>query len=87
MKNTFKERVLDIVRGIPKGKTMTYGEVAALAGSPRAFRVVGSIMKENYDKNIPCHRVVTASGGIGQYNRGGENKKRELLIKEGVIKK
>lgn len=83
---TFKEKVLEIVRGIPKGKVMTYREVATRAGSPRAFRVVGSIMKKNYDKNIPCHRVIRSDGKVGEYNRGGEQAKIKILKKEGAIK-
>lgn len=81
---SFREKVLDIVRKIPKGKTMTYKEVADGAGSPRASRTVGSIMKANYDKTVPCHRVVRSDGRIGDYNRGGEKAKKTLLRKEGV---
>lgn len=81
---TFRERVLHIVADIPEGETMTYGEVAALAGSPGAYRAVGSIMKSNYDPSIPCHRVIKADGTLGQYNRG-EDRKAELLHNEGAI--
>lgn len=82
---TFKEKVLDIVRKIPKGKVMTYKEVAKKAGSENASRAVGSILKANYDKNIPCHRVIRSDGAIGEYNRGSENKIK-LLRLEGAIK-
>ncbi len=81
---TFTERVLEIVRNIPKGKTMTYGEVAALAGSPNAYRAVGSVMKHNYDPSIPCHRVIKADGTLGEYNRGAR-KKEALLRQEGAL--
>ena len=81
----FADKVKEIVRQIPKGQTMTYGEVAAFAGSPGAARAVGSIMKSNYDPTIPCHRVVRSDGKVGEYNRGGTSKKLELLIKEGAI--
>lgn len=81
----FSDKVKEVVRQIPKGQTMSYGEVAAFAGSPGAARVVGSIMKNNYDPTIPCHRVVRSDGTVGEYNRGGTNKKLELLIKEGAI--
>jgi O-6-methylguanine DNA methyltransferase len=81
---TFKQRVQEIVREIPKGKTMSYGEVAKYAGSPGASRAVGSIMKANYDKTVPCHRVICADGKVGEYNRGGPSKKLALLKKEGV---
>jgi O-6-methylguanine DNA methyltransferase len=70
------------VRKIPKGKTMTYGEVARRAGHPGAARAVGAIMSHNYDPKIPCHRVVRQDGGVGDYNRGGPSRKMELLMEE-----
>ncbi|MES2930210.1 MAG: MGMT family protein [Patescibacteria group bacterium] len=86
MKKTFAEKVRDIVRKIPRGNTMTYKEVAIKAGSPSAARAVGSIMKANYDADIPCHRVIRSDGVIGDYNRGGSVKKTALLKKEGALK-
>ena len=80
----FKERVRSVVRHIKKGSVLTYGEVASLAGNPGAARAVGTIMKNNYDKIVPCHRVVRADGVIGEYNRGGSTVKMRLLKKEGV---
>lgn len=81
---TFKEKVFKVVAKIPKGKTLTYGEVAELAGSPGAFRAVGNIMSKNWDPKIPCHRVVRADGNPGGYNRGRRNKVKRLK-KEGAI--
>lgn len=81
----FTDKVREVVKNIPKGKTLTYKEVAKKTGSPKAFRVVGSIMKANFDKSIPCHRVVRSDGKVGQYNRGGERAKKLLLQKEGAI--
>jgi O-6-methylguanine DNA methyltransferase len=81
----FKSKVLDVVRKIPRGQTMTYGEVASLAGSTGAARAVGSIMKQNYDPSVPCHRVVRSDGSVGEYNRGEKNK-IALLQSEGAIK-
>lgn len=83
MKN-FTEKVLEVVRNIPKGKTMSYGEVAKKAGSPGASRAVGSIMKANHDKTVPCHRVIKSDGSVGAYNRGGPTAKLKLLKKEGA---
>lgn len=83
---TFTERVKNIVAKIPKGKTMTYKEVARRAGSPNASRAVGSIMKANFDESIPCHRVIRSDGKIGDYNRGGFTGKLRKLIAEGAIK-
>ena len=80
---TFKERVLAVVKAIPKGNALTYKEVAAKAGSPRASRAVGSILKSNYDPAIPCHRVIRSDGRAGEYNRGAE-RKVALVRSEGV---
>lgn len=78
----FTEKVLHTVSNIPKGKTLSYKQVATLVGSPNACRAVGSIMKKNFDRNVPCHRVICSDGSIGGYNIGIENK-RKILIKEG----
>lgn len=83
---TFTEKVRDVVRKIPKGKTMTYKEVATKAGNPGGARVVGSVMKANYDPEIPCHRVIRSDGKVGCYNRGGPEVKLKLLKEEGAIK-
>ena len=77
---TFKEKVFAIVRRIPKGRTLTYREVAKRAGRARAYRAVGNIISTNYDPLIPCHRVIRSDGRVGGYNRGVENKIR--LLKE-----
>lgn len=83
---SFQEKVLQVVSKIPKGKTKTYQEVARLAGSPKAFRAVGSIMAHNFRKDVPCHRVIKSDGTFGNYNRGGTKAKIALLRKEGAIK-
>ena len=82
---TFTEKVRAIVAKIPKGKSMTYKEVATKAGNPKAARGVGAIMRSNYNRDIPCHRVVKSDGTLGSYNRGGTNRKREMLIEEGAL--
>ena len=82
---TFKEKVLRIVSKIPKGKVLTYKQVAEKAGNKKAARAVGSYMKQNYDSQIPCHRVIRSDGKIGQYNRGGTDAKIALLKKEGAL--
>ena len=81
----FAVKVRAVVSKIPKGKTMTYGEVAKRAGRPGASRAVGYIMSMNYDNAIPCHRVVRADGKVGDYNRGGAFRKLKLLQEEGAI--
>lgn len=79
----FQRQVLAVVQAIPAGSTLSYQQVAARAGSPRAYRAVGSILKQNFRPDVPCHRVICADGSLGQYNRGVE-RKRELLIAEGA---
>ncbi len=81
----FSDRVREVVRQIPKGETRSYKEVAYAAGRPGAARAVGTIMKNNYDPTVPCHRVVRSDGKIGDYNRGGAEKKRALLRAEGAL--
>lgn len=81
---TFTERVLAIVEKIPRGKTMTYQDVARKAGNLKASRVVGSIMRKNFRPEIPCHRVIRSDGKIGDYNRGGSSAKLKLLQEEGA---
>jgi O-6-methylguanine DNA methyltransferase len=81
---TFADKVRDIVRKIPKGKTMTYKEVATKAGNSNAARAVGAVMRTNYDPSIPCHRVIASDGSMRGYNRGGVERKKEILFDEGV---
>ncbi|MBY0473027.1 MGMT family protein [Patescibacteria group bacterium] len=82
----FAKKVRALVSTIPKGKTMTYGQVAAKAGKPGAARAVGYIMSMNYDPKVPCHRVIRADGKVGDYNRGGAMRKMKLLKEEGALK-
>lgn len=81
--NNFSEKVYRIVKKIPKGKVLTYKEVAKRAGKPKSYRAVGNILNKNYDLEIPCHRVIRSDGKIGGYNRGVVNK-RKILKKEGI---
>lgn len=79
----FRAKVLGAVRRIPPGRVATYGDIAALAGSPRAHRAVGNIMRECRDPGMPCHRVIGAAGALGGYG-GNLQIKRELLRAEGI---
>lgn len=79
----FRARVLAAVRRIPRGSVATYGDIAELAGAPRAARAVGNVMRGCGDPSVPCHRVIAAAGGIGGF--GGElERKRQLLRAEGL---
>lgn len=81
----FFRRVLEATARIPFGSVSTYGVVARRAGSPRAARAAGNALHENpVPIVVPCHRVVPASGGIGQYG-GEEWRKAWLLRLEGAI--
>ena len=84
----FRRTVLEtLVREVGWGETVSYGELAEMAGRPRAARAVGTAMRSNpLPFVIPCHRVVAAGGRIGGYG-GGRNAvalKRRLLEREGV---
>ncbi len=81
----FAARVYAVAAKIPKGKTMTYAEVARAAGSPRAYRAVGNILSKNYNPKIPCHRVVRSDGQAGGYNRGGWTGKEKKLRSEDAL--
>src|SRR5256885_2792737 len=80
----FLRRVLTVVRRIPPGRVATYGDVAAMAGSPRAARAVGHIMRTCGRADVPCHRVIAAGGRLGGYG-GREMLKRALLTAEGIV--
>ena len=77
MKN-FKNKVLETVAEIPKGKTLSYKGVAIRAGNPKAARAVGSILNRNYNDYIPCHRVIRSDGSLGGFNRGIKMKEKIL---------
>lgn len=79
------DKVFAIVSSIPKGKVLTYKEVAKRAGIKNP-RIVGRILHQNPDpKTIPCHRVVKSDGTLASgYAFGGKKKQRELLKTEGV---
>ncbi|MFC1615899.1 MGMT family protein [Patescibacteria group bacterium] len=79
----FKFKVLEVVKSIPKGETLSYKEVAIRAGNPNGARGVGSIMRNNQDNSVPCHRVIRSDGELGGYNRlRGE--KADLLRSESM---
>lgn len=80
----FREKVYLIVKRIPKGKTLTYKQVALKVGKPLAYRAVGNILNKNYDPNIPCHRVVRSDGRTGGYNRGQKAKISILKMEKAI---
>jgi O-6-methylguanine DNA methyltransferase len=79
----FTARVLAVVRRVPPGRVATYGDVAGLAGRPRASRAVGNVMRACRDLDVPCHRIVGADGALGGFG-GNLELKRSLLRAEGI---
>ena len=74
-----------VLRALPRGEVVTYGELAALAGAPGAARAAGTFCARNrFSPFVPCHRVV-AAGGIGSFGSLGVAYKRRLLELEGVV--
>lgn len=82
----FQRKVLEVVRMIPAGETLSYGEVAAAVGSLGAARAVGQALGRNpFPIVIPCHRVLAAGGRIGGFTApGGLSVKAKMLAAEGV---
>ena len=76
----FRERVRAAVSRIPKGRVMTYGEVARAAGSPGAARAVGNIMKANHDAAVPCHRVVRGDGSLSGIDSRHKTQVRNIWL-------
>lgn len=79
----FRSRVEALVRQIPPGRVMTYGQLAALAGSPRAARVVGGAAHYG-NPELPWQRVVNKQGGLASGYPGGRLSHREALLVEGI---
>lgn len=82
---TFTEKVYRVVSKIPKGKVLTYKEVAMKSGNSLASRAVGNILHKNTNPDVPCHRVIRSDGKLGGYNKGQLNKIK-ILKKEGYLK-
>ena len=80
----FERKVLTLVSRIPVGRVTTYGDIARMAGKPRAARAVGNIMRGCGRQDVPCHRVIAAGGRLGGYG-GSELLKRSLLVAEGIV--
>lgn len=83
---SFYDRVYEQVRKIPAGKVATYGQIAAMCGSPKASRAVGYALHFNPMPGIiPCHRIVNRFGGLAPaFAFGGIEVQAELLRAEGV---
>jgi len=83
--SSFRDNVYAIVAGIPAGKVMTYGQIAALSGHPRAARQVGQIAHFG-PSDLPWWRVVNKQGGLaGAYTNGGRTEHKRALVADGVV--
>ena len=80
----FSLRVLAAVRRVPRGRVATYGDIAALAGRPRAHRAVGTLMRQAADPSLPAHRVIAAGGRLGGFG-GRPDVKAQRLRAEGIV--
>lgn len=82
-----KEKVFDFLESIPKGKVVTYGQIAEFLGNKNLARVVGNILHNNLDPDkYPCYKVVNSKGNLSNnYAFGGITKQKELLEKEEII--
>jgi len=81
---SFQKKVYQVVKKIPKGKVLSYKDVARKAGRPQAYRAVGNTLNKNRNLKIPCHRIIKSDGMVGGY-RKGVKRKTALLKKEGLI--
>ncbi len=79
----FRERVESVMLDVPIGTVTTYGDIAALAGSPAAARIVGGIAHYG-NADLPWHRLVNRSGGLASGFHGGRETQAQLLEQEGV---
>ncbi|MBW3569113.1 MGMT family protein [Candidatus Parcubacteria bacterium] len=79
----FKDRVQDLVSLIPRGRVMSYGQIAVLCGNPRAARIVGGIAHFG-DPDLPWQRVVNKQGGLARGYPGGMESHKKALEAEGV---
>ena len=83
MSDSFKDRVYRLVREIPRGRVMTYGDIATLCGVASAARVVGGLAHFG-PVELPWHRVVSRSGALASGYYGGKRGHQDALESEGV---
>lgn len=83
--NTFTEQAIKVIVSVPAGHVLTYGQVARLAGSPRAARQVGWLLNSMSDKyNMPWHRIINSKGQISLRDSQGAFVQKMLLESEGI---
>ncbi|MGB3479012.1 MAG: MGMT family protein [bacterium] len=86
MPKSFYQRVIDIIKRIPKGQIATYGQIAKFAGNPRGARQVARILHSSSRKEkLPWHRVINSKGCIALKHKHGYELQKQLLEDEGLI--
>ena len=83
MDASFRTRVEDLIKLVPEGKVTTYGDLASLAGSPMAARIVGGVAHYG-EPSLPWHRLVNKNGGLASGFHGGRDVQAQLLANEGI---
>lgn len=83
---TMKEKAYEFLKTIPKGKVVTYGQIAEYLGNKRLARVVGNILHSNPDGDkYPCYKVVDSKGNLSKsYAFGGIERQKERLENDGI---
>ncbi len=82
--NHLSQTIIEIIKNIPEGKVLTYGEIAYRAGSPKAARLVSNLLHSSSDKySLPWHRVINSQGKISLTGLAGEEQK-QMLLAEGI---
>ncbi len=81
-----KERVYEFLKKIPKGKVVTYGQIAETLGNKKLSRVIGNILHNNPDPiNVPCYKVVNAKGELAEhFGDGGIEVQKMRLLRDGI---
>lgn len=84
-KNSFSHRIIEAIKKIPAGRVATYGQIAMIAGNPRASRLVVWVLHTASDReNLPWHRVVNRNGKISLRRGSGYELQKRLLEEEGI---
>lgn len=81
--SNLRDRVYQLMAELPEDKVTTYGDIAAMAGHPRAARIVGGIAQGG-PTELPWHRLVNARGGLAVGFPGGQDVQRQLLAQDGI---
>jgi methylated-DNA-protein-cysteine methyltransferase-like protein len=84
MKPNLRDEVYRLMSELPSDKVTTYGDLAAMAGSPRAARIVGGIANQGPEE-LPWHRLVNAKGGVATGFPGGQEVQKQLLERDGIL--